>query len=93
MKYLETAIEMLEDTEISSELKAIYDFYNSIQPELDGFRDEFGLTCPDECGECCAHFIPDITKSEALLLGARVLFGERKSFLQDRLQNFLSVRP
>ena len=86
MKYLETAIEMLEDTEISSELKAIYDFYNSIQPELDGFRDEFGLTCPDECGECCAHFIPDITKSEALLLGARVLFGERKSFLQDRLQ-------
>ncbi len=86
VKYLETAIEMLGDTGISAELKAIYDFYNTVQSDFDYFKDEFSLSCPDGCGECCAHFIPDVTQSEALLLAARVLFGEKKSLLQERLK-------
>ena len=77
---------MLGDTEVSSELRAIYDFYNSVQPDFDSFMEEYGLKCPSSCGECCAHFIPDITPSEALILAAQVMFGEKKNLLQERLK-------
>lgn len=86
MKYIENTIGMLGDTEVSSDLRAIYDFYNSIQPDFERFTEEFGLKCPSSCGECCAHFIPDITPSEALILAAQVMFGEKKNLLQERLK-------
>lgn len=85
MKYIENTIVMLGDTEIAAELKAIYDFYNCVQPDFDGFMDTFGIACPSGCGRCCAHFIPDITPSEALIIGAKVLFGEKKDILKERI--------
>ncbi len=85
MKYIEDTIRMLGDTEIASELKAIYDFYNTVQPDFEAFMDEHSLCCPSGCGECCAHFIPDVTQSEALIIGAQVLFGTKKDLLKYRL--------
>ena len=77
---------MLGDTEISAELEAIRAFYRGIQPDLDRFMCTYGLHCPSGCGACCAHFIPDITASEALIIGAAILFGEMKDILRERIQ-------
>ena len=85
VKYIENTIKLLGDTEIAAELRAIYDFYNYIQPDFDSFMERFSLSCPPGCGECCAHFIPDVTPSEALIIGAQVLFGDKKDLLKDQL--------
>ncbi len=85
VEVIENTIRMLGDTEISSELSAIKDFYSSVQPEFDRFMKEMDLHCPSGCGSCCAHYIPDVTASEALLIGAKVLFGEQKDVLRARV--------
>ena len=77
---------MLGDSAIAAELRAISGFYNAVQPDFDGFMERYGLVCPSGCGECCAHFIPDVTPSEALLIALEVLFGAKKNLLQERLK-------
>lgn len=86
VNYIDTAIDFLNGTEAGKAAEAIRDFYASIQPELDCFMEDVGVACPSACGECCAHFIPDVTSSEALLIAITILFGEHKSQLQYRLK-------
>ena len=86
VKVIEDTISFLGDAELASELKAIHDYYDSVQPDFDGFMEKSDISCPSGCGSCCAHFIPDVTPSEALIIGAHVLFGEKKDLLLERLQ-------
>ena len=85
VEFIDRAIGMLGDTGLAGEIKAIHDFYNAVQPDFDRYNRELGVCCEEGCGECCAHFIPDITTSEALIIALQVLFGPGKSFLQERL--------
>lgn len=86
MDYIQTAIDILQDTEVGRALEAVRDFYDSVQPDFDSFTEETGVKCQVGCGECCAHFIPDVTASEALIIAVAILFGKRKSELQERLK-------
>lgn len=61
-------IEALSGTSLYEQVKAISGFYDSIKDAFSPFQEEFGIHCRQGCGECCAHFVPDLTSSEALII-------------------------
>ena len=80
---IKEVIGILEGTEIASELEAISCFFASVQPDFDHFMQKFGISCPSGCGSCCEHFIPDLTRSEALIIASFIIQSERKDELMD----------
>ena len=83
---IKEVIGILEGTEIASELEAISCFFVSVQQDFDHFMQKFGISCPSGCGSCCEHFIPDLTRSEALIIASFIIKSERKDELMDMLQ-------
>jgi Uncharacterised protein family (UPF0153). len=74
MKDYSRALELLEPVSIGPELKGLYDFFNSTIDDFSHFQEQYNIHCPSGCGECCRHFIPDITKLEALLVASYLRF-------------------
>lgn len=63
-------------TSVHDDLVTILDYYRSIENDFDEFASVFRIHCPENCGHCCEHFIPDITRLEALAI-AYTLVDER----------------
>lgn len=56
----------------------LIELYDTIERETAAFRHAFGVHCPDGCGICCEHFVPDLTELEASLIAAYLLFVHAK---------------
>ena len=85
MEIIDDVLPALDGLGISTELKAIRDFLEKYQPDFTRFMEEYGIHCPSGCGSCCEHFVPDITRSEALLIAAYILGSKERDVLMDRL--------
>lgn len=85
---VDSSIAVLKNTEIGAELKAIRDFFLTIQKDFDSFSSSFHLSCPSGCGSCCEHFVPDITSSEALIIASYMLFGDKKEILREKMKDW-----
>lgn len=85
MEIIDDVLPALDGLGIAVELKAIRDFLDNCQPDFTRFMEEYGIHCPSGCGSCCEHFVPDITRSEALLISAYILGSKERDVLMDRL--------
>ena len=87
MEIIDDLLPSLKGLGIAAELKAIRDYLDKCQPDFTRFMAEYGIHCPSGCGSCCEHFVPDITRSEALLIAAYILCSKEKDALMDRLES------
>lgn len=67
-------IEKLGFASFAANIRNINDFYVSTVPEFSFFQEKYNIHCPGGCGECCRHFVPDVTKLEALEVASYVRF-------------------
>lgn len=70
----------LHDTGVYQKIKEIKKIYDNLEKKQKKFCDTFCVHCQQGCGQCCEHFVPDITETEALFL-AYGLFKEEKDDL------------
>lgn len=97
MDALSRDFEALSDTSLYEQAKAIADFYDSIRDAFTPFQNEFSIHCKGGCGECCAHFVPDLTSSEALIIALYLHTSwdkeEVQKLLEDNMENTLGPCP
>jgi Fe-S-cluster containining protein len=58
--------EYLKGTLEKDNLDQIENIYNELNTKQDKFCNTFNIHCKKNCGECCKHFYPDVTRLEAL---------------------------
>ena len=73
MSEIPTILKKLEGTSEYQILTEIEAAYERIAQEQKGWYEKSGFLCPQGCGDCCAHFEPDLMFSEALYMGAWLL--------------------
>lgn len=74
MNEFTTVLETLASTSLGQELKQLYNFFEDTKNSFTFFQEKYNIHCPSGCGECCRHFVPDITKLEALLVASYIRF-------------------
>ncbi len=67
-------LELFEPSSLGEELKGIYELFESTKNSFEFFQEKYNIHCPTGCGECCRHFVPDITRLEALQVAAYIRF-------------------
>ena len=73
MSEISNILEKLKGTVEYQTLTEIETAYERIDQEQNVWYEKSGFRCPYGCGECCAHFEPDLMVSEALYMGAWLL--------------------
>lgn len=63
---IEDAAADFAGTTVYDDAIAVFRYYRSIEDDFSEFERTFGIACPEICGRCCEHFIPDVTYLEAL---------------------------
>ncbi len=86
MKFFDEIIAKAPTSLIAEQLKSIFDYYENIQNDFSPFQEEFSIHCPSGCGECCKHFMPDLTTSEALILAAYIKYMHRDEEIIEKLK-------
>lgn len=86
MNSIERIIQALEGTSYAEQLKEIYDFMGDTSAALDSFTRKGCVECEKGCGRCCECFMPDITKSEAMLIASEIMSRPDKEELVSMLQ-------
>ncbi|HBO36189.1 MAG: YkgJ family cysteine cluster protein [Sphaerochaeta sp.] len=66
-----------------SDLAALY---SEIEQKTSTFCTTYSIACAQGCGTCCEHFMPDITASEARLVGAYLLFIKKDFSLIEKVR-------
>ncbi len=92
------ALELLSRCSLGSSLKGLHDLFEGMKNDFSFFQERYNVHCPSGCGECCRHFVPDITKLEALQVATYIRFctpdwektKERLEYFRD---NNLSYCP
>ena len=82
----ERIVEMFGDTYMGRSLAELSSLYDQVEEENSSFCSEYGIHCTDGCGECCEHFMPDITPLEARLIAAYILLIAKDISLVDKVQ-------
>lgn len=85
MEQLNALCERFSGTSISGQWRDLLDLYTRIELETDAFRQAFAVHCPDGCGTCCEHFVPDLSTLEASLVAAYLLFVKQDADAERRL--------
>ncbi len=73
MSEIPTILKKLKGTSEQQILVEIEAAYERIDQEQKGWYEKSEFLCPQGCGDCCAHFEPDLMVSEALYMGAWLL--------------------
>lgn len=77
----------LHDTSIYERLKKIRRIYEKLEKKQVKFCNTFNIHCEDECGECCEHFTPDISKVEAEFLAYGLIKENKADLVLELLRN------
>ena len=73
MSEISNILEKLKGTVEYQVLTEIESAYEHINQEQNVWYAKSGFRCPYGCGDCCAHFEPDLMVSESLYMGAWLL--------------------
>lgn len=68
----------LEGTLESEIISSIEKCYQNIQEKQNKWYKESSFFCPDNCGECCRNFEPDLLISEALYMAAWLIENQKE---------------
>jgi len=76
----------LNNTQVYSRLKQIKACYEKIEKKQVKFCESFQIHCMKDCGECCAHFMPDITEIEAEFLAYGLIKEDKADLVLELLK-------
>lgn len=88
MEQLFTLCDRFAGSSVSAPWRSLLELYAVIERETAAFQAHFNVHCPEGCGTCCEHFIPDPSELEASLIAAYLLYVKQDDSLIDRLVNF-----
>lgn len=86
MKDIHELCNLLNGTFVANSWRTLLELYDEAQLATDRFQQHFGVYCPDGCGTCCEHFVPELTEAEASLIAAYILLIKEDESLLERLQ-------
>ncbi len=66
-------MKILEGTHEKELIDSLGVVYAAIADRQEAWKAAASFSCPDGCGDCCAHFEPDLLECEALYLAAWLL--------------------
>lgn len=71
---------------VSERWRSLLELYHIMELETEAFQRQFNVRCPEGCGTCCEHFIPDLSEIEASLIAAYLLYVKQDERFSERLQ-------
>lgn len=84
-----SALELLSSCSLGHSLKGLHELFEGMKNDFDFFQEKYNIHCPSGCGECCRHFVPDITKLEALQVATYIRFCDPDwEMTKNRLEFF-----
>ena len=89
--FVDTVREALQETTLMQRLMALDAIYDHVERHQRTFRNSAAscgapIACPDRCGTCCLHFVPDTMPVEADRL-AFYLLTKRKDLIDHFIEN------
>ncbi|MGN1164012.1 MAG: YkgJ family cysteine cluster protein [Candidatus Ornithospirochaeta sp.] len=85
---MENILEKLAGTMPGEKIIQLLDVYKSLGEHQKRFQEKFGVSCISGCGNCCEHYVPYLTESEALVAAYVALRDDRVEEIMARLNNF-----
>ncbi|PKL12432.1 MAG: YkgJ family cysteine cluster protein [Spirochaetae bacterium HGW-Spirochaetae-8] len=86
MKEIHELCNLLTGTFVADSWRSLLELYDEAQLATDRFQQTFVVHCPQGCGTCCEHFVPELTEAEASLIAAYILFIKQDESLVERLR-------
>ncbi|MCQ2428455.1 MAG: YkgJ family cysteine cluster protein, partial [Clostridia bacterium] len=82
LKNEEKILKALEGTSLGGELAAVLKLKDMLDEKQKLFCRAFDMKCPEGCGSCCEHFMPDVTpmESDDLALGIIAMGRAEEAF-------------
>lgn len=84
--FLKDFCDSFSGTYLADSLERIFEIYDEAEAKSFEFTSEYDVHCPPGCGACCEHFLPDITRAEALAVAAYLLFEKNDPSLIEKLE-------
>ncbi len=85
MKEIHELCDLLPGTFMADSWRSILELYDEARLASDRFQESFNVHCPEGCGTCCEHFVPELTEAEASLIAAYILLIKEDERLLERL--------
>ncbi|MCR5731406.1 MAG: YkgJ family cysteine cluster protein [Sphaerochaetaceae bacterium] len=82
----EKLVDMFNSTHLGDCLRELSLIYDDVEKETSAFCEDYNIHCTAGCGECCEHFMPDITPAEAKLVASYLLLLRKDISLIDKVQ-------
>lgn len=93
MKNIELNVEQFYGTGCYERLKNIQLFYDYVSTLLESFSKEENIHCPHSCGECCKHYMPDLTVAEAEYIALFLMETNRVDEFYSRIERGVDYCP
>ena len=71
---------------IGKKINELMSVYSSLEKKEKKFTSSFSLECVSSCGECCRHYVPYLSSSEALLAAYYVIKEGREDEIRAMLE-------
>lgn len=71
---------------IGDKIKNLMGVYSLLDEKEAYFSSFFGVKCPSRCGECCLHYLPFLSESEALVAAYLILKENREEEIMGYLK-------
>lgn len=79
---------MLEGTIERAQAEELCSIYEKLDQSISEFTAVHDIHCKKGCGECCEHFVPDITEAEANYLALYIIESKREEEVMNRFLEF-----
>lgn len=93
MIYTELDVEQLKDTGCYERLKNLQVFYDYVNNFLSEFDERENIRCIEACGECCKHYLPDLTIVEAEYIALYLIQTGRVEEFFSRCEKDINYCP
>ena len=93
MKEIHELCNLLTGTFVADSWRSLLELYDEAQIATDRFQSHYGVHCPEGCGTCCEHFVPELTEAEASLVAAYIILIKEDESLVERLRNHDGEAP
>ncbi len=78
---------VISSSSIGEKTGKLIEAYLSLEEKEKAFVSDFSVHCTPECGECCCHYVPYLTESEALVAALIIIRDGREDEILSRLDN------
>lgn len=78
---------VLSSSSIGEKTGKLIEAYLSLEEKEKVFVSDFSIHCTPSCGECCCHYVPYLTESEALVAALIIIRDGREDEIMTLLSN------